>query len=151
LRQFNFQIPADTLLGPQSVTLCSGGVPVSNSLSAFVRPSPRRDPRFISVTDAVEIASVNRILSPLLQLTVDGCDTIEELEVTISGHELECVRSHCEDSLSKRYKVNVLAPDELRGLNVLRVSLKGVLLYEGEVELVRKVDSGGAGRDRTAG
>jgi SAM-dependent methyltransferase len=132
-RQINAQIPETAPLGANEMTLAWRGRRVSNAVQIVVAPCPPMRPRIVRVTDGQDISQHGVVSCDTMQVSLEGCQDIGSLEVSIAGQPVEAIALFCVDPLSRFYLFNVRVPEACVGRQTLRISVDGEALPEQQV------------------
>ncbi len=135
-RQINIQIPEAAPLGNQHLVLLWRRRMISSPLMVDVHASPVLQPRLLSITDGKDLTVENVIRCGRVQISLEGCTSVETLRAIASGCLLRNLGGFCEDPLHRRYQVNLESPLELVGRHTVRLWVDGREFEAREVDFL---------------
>ncbi len=134
--QMNVRPPENTLPGRVRVQLWDRGAAVPEPRSLEVLPPPPREPRVLSVSDGVNIASRLRVEMGGVKVAIEDVERPEEVSFTVAGRPAEFLQFERKDPVASVYEFafHVSRKTPL-GMQLLVVEVSGRRLPPLQVEI----------------
>ena len=136
LSQFNVFLPAGVRTGLVPVRVEWRGERLCPDATIRVIPPGPAVPRLVSVCDAVNLLSTQRIESGILKATIEEVESIGSFAATVDGFPVREVETFRTDPLASLYEVNFRLPNGLNpGGHVLEMRLGARTLTKMGIEV----------------
>ncbi|MBZ5581693.1 MAG: class I SAM-dependent methyltransferase [Acidobacteriia bacterium] len=148
--QMNVRLPGNTPPGAVAVQLCDEGIAaVPAPCSIEVLPPPPRDPKVLSVSDGVNIASCFRIEMGGAKVTIEDVERPEEVSFTVAGRPAEFLQFERKDPVASIYEFAFHLSHKTRlGIQPLVVEVSGRRLPPLQVEIAGVTEHRQAGQEQ---
>ena len=138
-RQINVQIPEETPPGCHNLAFYWNGQQVSNVFPVMVRSLPPLRPRLISITDSNEFYLGKVVKSGALRINLAGCRNIQSFQAMIGDTVADQFDFICVQPLAREYQISLYLPQNVHGVQTVRLSVDGEELPACEIEVLRSV------------
>lgn len=137
LSQFNVFLPAGVRTGLVPVRVLWRGQSLCPDAIIRVIPAGPAVPRLVSVTDGVNLLSMQRVESGTLKATIEEVESIAGFSATIDGKPVHHVETLRTDPLASRFEVNFDLPDGCgKGGHLLQIRFGKRLLTQMGIEVI---------------
>jgi SAM-dependent methyltransferase len=137
LSQVNVFLPPGVRTGLVPVRINRHGQQLCPDTTIRIIPAGPAVPRLISLTDGVNLLSVQRIENGMMKATIEEVDSINSLAATVDGRSVRNIDTFRTDPLASRYEVNFDMPEGLdAGPHILEIRLGRRTLTRTGIEVV---------------
>jgi len=137
LSQFNVFLPEGVRHGLVPVRIAWHGERLCADAIVRVIPPGPTVPRLVSVCDAVNLLSTQRIQSGAIKVTIEEVESIDNFAATVDGDPVSNVEIFRTDPLASRYEVNFRLPETVpHGGHVLEIRIGKRMVTRMGIEVV---------------